>query len=55
LDCEKLMGLFINTLVLCTKTGDDPSFSDLLERVSKCYIGSLRKSGYSLPEISGGT
>jgi len=33
LDCEKLMGLFINTLVLCTKTGDDPSFSDLLERV----------------------
>ncbi|WP_203868765.1 non-ribosomal peptide synthetase [Plantactinospora endophytica] len=37
---ERLVGLFINTLVLRTDTGRDPSFAELLGRVRRTNLGA---------------
>ncbi|HEY2737321.1 MAG TPA: condensation domain-containing protein, partial [Thermoanaerobaculia bacterium] len=40
LETEPLIGLFVNTLVLAARTGDDPSFIGLLERVRETCLGA---------------
>ncbi|HEX3526027.1 MAG TPA: amino acid adenylation domain-containing protein [Thermoanaerobaculia bacterium] len=40
LEAEPLIGLFVNTLVLTARTGDDPGFDALLARVREACLGA---------------
>src|SRR5436853_5343729 len=39
-EVERLIGLFVNTLVLDAAVGDDPALSDLLARVREAALGA---------------
>jgi amino acid adenylation domain-containing protein len=39
-ETEGLIGFFVNSLVLCTDTGGDPTFHELLERVRQTALGA---------------
>jgi amino acid adenylation domain-containing protein len=48
---EKLLGFFLNTVVLRTNLSGNPTFSELLDRVRKTTIDALSNDGVPLDEI----
>jgi len=48
---EKLLGFFLNTVVLRTNLSGDPTFSELLDRVRKVTIDALSNDDVPLDEI----
>jgi surfactin family lipopeptide synthetase A len=48
---EKLLGYFLNTIVLRTDLSGDPSFTELVERVRKVTLGALANDGVPLDRL----
>jgi len=48
---EKLLGFFLNTVVLRTDLGGDPTFRELLERVRKTTIDALSNDDVPLDQV----
>ena len=44
-----LVGYFVNPVALRSKIGDNPSFSDYLERTNQSVIGALENQNYPFP------
>ena len=50
-ELEQLVGVFINTLILRCKLGDNPSFGDLLERVRDLVSGAFEHPHVPLEKL----
>ena len=48
---HKLIGYFINPVALRSRTDDDPSFADYLERVGQTVIGAMENQEYPLARL----
>ena len=48
-DFHDLVGYFVNPVALRSKIGDNPSFSDYLERTNQSVIGALENQNYPFP------
>ncbi|WP_051569069.1 non-ribosomal peptide synthase/polyketide synthase [Alkaliphilus transvaalensis] len=50
---EEMVGLFINTLPLRIRSGDNPSYKEILEQVNNSYLENSNYEYYSLADIQG--